>query len=358
MLSYDIIEHGQPLQRRLRETPQPQGREVVVRITHSGLCHSDVHFWKGYFDLGGGKKAFLADRGVLPPITLGHEPLGVISAMGPNAEGVKIGDKRLIYPWLGCGKCWACGEGMTTLCVTPKALGVALPGAFASHMVVPDARYLVATDGVDDAFAATLACSGVTSYSAVNKALSRVYEGDWIAVIGCGGLGLLAISILRALGFPQVIACDVDDAKLEVAKQQGAVKTVRSDREGANAVLAEAAGGRLAAAIDFVGMAPTFSLAYPALRRGGAYVLVGLHGGEVHLPLPPIAQRGVSILGSYVGTLDEMSAVVELARSGRLRPTPITMRPASEINDALGELEHSRAVGRTVLDFGSVGSDA
>lgn len=354
MQSYDIVEHGRPLQLQWRETPRPTGREVVLRITHSGLCHSDVHFWRGHFDLGGGRKAYLSDRGVLPPITLGHEPLGLVSAVGPEVRDLKVGDKRLVYPWLGCGRCWACERGMTTLCVTPKAIGVARPGGFATHLLVPDAQYLVDPDGVDDAFAATLACSGITSYAAVNKVLPRTYAGDWVAVIGCGGLGLLAVSILRALGFDRIIGCDVDDAKLQAATALGASRTLRSDRPGAGAALTELAEGRLAGAIDFVGMGPTFQLAYPALRRGGAYVLVGLHGGDVQLPLPPVAQRGVAILGSYVGTQDELVAVVALARSGKLRPAPIAMRDPAEITTALEELEHSRHIGRTVLDFGAL----
>lgn len=357
MLSYDIMEHGAPLQSRVRQTPTPTGSEVVLRITHSGVCHSDVHFWKGYFDLGGGKKALLSDRGIRPPITMGHEPLGIVSSVGPNVRTVRPGDKRLVYPWLGCGKCWACALGKTTLCVTPKAIGVALPGGFATHLLVPDAKYLVTTDGVDDAFAATLACSGVTSYSAVNKLLPLALKGDWIAVVGCGGLGLLAISILRALGFEQVIACDVDDLKLQAAIAQGAARTLRTDLPQASAELAKLAEGRLAGVADFVGIPPTFQIGYMALRRGGAYVLVGLHGGDVQLPLPPVAQRGVSILGSYVGTLEDLEAVVNLARSGRLRQTPVDLRPADHVTETLRQLEESRGVGRTVLDFSSITAD-
>ena len=354
MVSYDILEHGQPLQARLREAPRPTGREVLVRITHCGVCHSDVHFWKGYFDLGGGKKARLADRGLKPPMTLGHEPLGMVDALGPAALGVEVGDKRLVYPWLGCGACWACEKGLTTLCVTPKAIGIALPGGFATHLLVPDAKYLVPTDGIEDAFASTLACSGVTSYSAVNKLLAHVHDGDWIAIIGCGGLGLLAIAILAGLGFQRIIACDVDEAKLDAAATQGAAKTYCSDQVASPATLAELAGGRLGGVIDFVGRTQTFDLSYPALRRGGAYVLVGLHGGDVQIPLPPIAQRGISILGSYVGTLDEMVAVVDLARSGKLRPTPVALRLPQDVNSALEELENNTSQARTVLDLATV----
>src|SRR5258708_17586971 len=109
MISYDVIEHGKPLQKILKETPKPTGTEVVVRITHSGVCHSDLHIWDGYFDLGGGRRFFVRDRGCVPLFTLGHEPLGVVEAFGSGAAraapALKIGQRRLVYPSIGCGKC-------------------------------------------------------------------------------------------------------------------------------------------------------------------------------------------------------------------------------------------------------------
>jgi D-arabinose 1-dehydrogenase-like Zn-dependent alcohol dehydrogenase len=351
MLSYEVIEYGKPLQARLHDTPTPVGRQVVVRITHCGVCHSDVHLWKGYFNLGGGKKDLLSDRGVLPPRTLGHEPLGIVTALGPEVRDVAIGQKRLVYPWIGCDKCWACEAGLSTLCAAPRNLGIGLPGAFATRLLVPDAKYLVDVGGIDDGFAATLACSGVTSYSAVAKVLPNVLENDWVAVIGCGGLGLLTIAILKALGLKKIVACDIEDGKLEAARSQGAVKVIRSDLADARAVLKEATEGRLAAAIDYVGQPRTFELPYAVLRKGGTYVLCGLHGGELTLPMPPIALRSIAIIGSFVGTLDDLTKVVELAKSGRLQPTPTTTKSPDEINSVLEDLDLGRGIGRTVLDF-------
>ncbi|MEN2384033.1 alcohol dehydrogenase [Comamonas sp. A7-5] len=354
MLSYDVTEHGKPLQARLRETPKPTGTEVVVRITHSGVCHSDVHLWHGYFDLGGGKKAYLKDRGLSPPLTLGHEPLGIVEAVGPEVRGVAIGDKRVVYPWIGCDKCWACDEGLSTLCATPRNVGIAMPGAFATHLLVPDPKYLVDVSGIDDAFAATLACSGVTCYSAIAKAVPQMRAEDSIAVIGCGGLGLLAISMMKGMGFQNIVACDIDDRKLEAARGQGAARTVRSDAPEARKALNEATEGRLAAAVDFVGMAPTFNLAYSVLRKGGTYVLVGLHGGEIALPMPPIAQRSIAIVGSFVGTLGDMNGVVELAKAGKLQAPPINIKAPAEISSILEDLDQHRGIGRTVLDFSRI----
>ncbi|MGY6269752.1 alcohol dehydrogenase [Achromobacter denitrificans] len=351
MLSYEVTEHGKPLQVRLRETPKPAGAQVVIRITHSGVCHSDVHLWHGYFDLGEGKRAYLKDRGLNPPLTLGHEPLGIVEAVGPDAQGVAVGDIRVVYPWIGCGKCWACDEGLSTLCAAPRNVGIAMPGAFATHLLVPDPKYLVDVSGIEPAFAATLACSGVTCYSAIAKATPQMRADDWIAVIGCGGLGLLAISMLKGMGLRNIVACDIDDGKLDAAKTQGAALTVRSDRPEAHDALRQATAGRLAGAIDFVGMPATFQLPYSVLRKGGTYVLVGLHGGEMALPMPPVAQRSIAIVGSFVGTLSDLHGVVELAKAGKLRAPPITIKVPGEISGILEDLDHHRGVGRTVLDF-------
>ena len=321
-----------------------------MRVTHSGLCHSDIHLWEGYFDLGAGKKANLSERGLRPPLTLGHEPLGIVVACGEDVTEVSPGDKRLVFPWIGCGACWACKSERSDLCATPRHIGIAMPGAFATHLIVPDPRFLVDTTGLDDAFAATLACSGVTSYAAVRK-LPAVTDEDWIAVIGCGGVGMTAISILRALGISKIIACDVDDKKLDAATTLGATIGLRSDQQGASDELARLTNGMLAGAIDFVGMPRTFEVAYPRLRKGGTYVVCGLHGGELKTPMPPIAQRSVSIVGTFVGTLADLQATVALAQAGKLFPQPIHIRGAADINQAMRDLNEGKVVGRTVLDF-------
>ena len=346
MISYDIIDHGKPLQRTLRETPRPQGAEVLVRITRSGVCHSDLHIWEGYFDWGAGKRFYVKERGCVPPFTPGHEPFGVVEAVGPRAKGVKPGQKRLVYPWIGCGKCTVCKAGQDNYCVSgSRYLGVNRAGAYATHVLVPDARYLVDTGGIDDAFACTLACSAVTVYSAINK-ISLLAPKDAVAVLGCGGLGLIAISVLRAKGVKNIIACDIDEAKLAAALQQGAKSALNTRAPDA----AQKLQG-IAAAVDLVGSPATASLGIGALRKGGRYVLCGLFGGELVHPLPPIAQRAIGIVGSYVGSLQELKEVVALAKKKKLKPMPIETRPAAEASNALEDLKAGRVLGRIVLDF-------
>jgi D-arabinose 1-dehydrogenase-like Zn-dependent alcohol dehydrogenase len=349
MLSWDIVEHGKPLQKALKETPRPQGSEVLMRITRSGVCHSDLHIWEGYFDLGGGKRFYVRERGCVPPFTPGHEPFGIVEALGPKARGVRVGQKRLIYPWIGCGKCAVCKAGQDNYCVSgSRFLGVNRPGAYATHVIVPDAKYLLDTTGIDDSFAATLACSAVTAYSAIAK-LPALSPKEPIAVLGCGGLGLIGIAILKAQGARNIIGCDVSDTKLDAARKLGASATVNTGGADARQRLQG-----LAAAIDFVGSAATASLGIAALRKGGRYVICGLYGGELVHPLPPIAQRAIGIVGSYVGSLQELKEVVALAKKKKIRPAPVQTRPAEEANAALEDLKAGRVVGRVVLDFESV----
>lgn len=349
MLSWDIVEHGKPLQKVMRETPAPKGSEVLMRITRSGVCHSDLHIWEGYFELGGGKRFYVKDRGCVPPFTPGHEPFGVVEALGPRAKGVRVGQKRLIYPWIGCGKCAVCKAGQDNYCISgSRYLGVNRPGAYSTHVLVPDAKYLIDTTGVEDGFAATLACSAVTAYSAATK-LPQIAPRDSIALLGCGGLGLIAISVLRARGVRNIIGCDIDDAKLAAAAKLGAKKTINTRAPDA---LQQMQG--IAGAIDFVGSPATAALGIAALRKGGRYVICGLYGGELVHPLPPIAQRAIGIVGSYVGSLQELKEVVALAKKGRLRQAPVQTRSANEANSALEDLKAGKIIGRVVLDFESI----
>jgi D-arabinose 1-dehydrogenase-like Zn-dependent alcohol dehydrogenase len=351
MLSWQIIEHGRPLQKVIQETPKPKGTEVLVRVTRSGVCHSDLHIWDGYFELGGGKRFYVKDRGCVPPFTLGHEPFGVVEAVGPGAKGVKVGQRRLVFPWIGCGKCPVCKAGQDNYCVSgSRFLGVNRSGAYATHVLVPHPKYLLDATGIDEGFAATLACSGLTAYSAAAK-LPALGPKDWVAVLGCGGLGLIAVSILRAKGVKNIVACDISTSKLDAAAKLGAKATVDTSAQDAGRQLQALASGNLAGALDFVGMPATALLGIGALRKGGRYVLCGLFGGELVHPLPPIAQRAIGIMGSYVGSLQELKEVVALAKKKKLRQAPVETRSADEVNRTLDELKAGKILGRVVLDF-------
>lgn len=348
MKSYDVVEWGQPLQLRRRATPIPHGREVLLRLTHSGVCHTDLHVRDGYFDMGGGKKLTLAERGLTLPITLGHEPLGVVAAVGDAVHGVRPGDAVLVNPWIGCGTCLRCEEGREHLCPNLRPLGIATPGAFATHLIVPDGRYLIDVTGLDHASTAPLACSGLTAYCAVKK-LHPIDPRDWIAIVGCGGVGLMALAVLRGLGHERVIACDIDAVKLAAAREAGAHEICNLGSDGLERLSAVADDG-LYGILDFVGAPTTVALAASALRRGGRCVLSGLIGGEATLPLPVFGLREIAIVGSAMGATRDLIELIALVRQGRIRLPKVELRPLAAAESALADLANGKVIGRVVLE--------
>ena len=346
MISYDVTEWGKPLQKALRDTPTPQGTEVLVRVKYCGVCHSDVHIRDGYFDLGGGKKFHMSERVMKTPVTMGHEPLGTVVSAGPDAKDVPVGQDRLIYPWTGCGQCARCQEGMDNWCPTPRFIGIQKSGGYADHLVVPHPKYLVDVSGLDPQYAPILACSGLTTYSAVRK-LMPCSSKDWIVLMGAGGLGLMAVTMLRALGHENIAVCDIDSTKWDAARAVGAKEVFDPSKPETLEKLMALPGGVWGAA-DFVGAEATAKLAMAVLRKGGRYVLVGLYGGEVPLSLVPLAQRALTIQGSYVGSLQELREVVDLAKSGKLQPIPTALCSLEEVSGVLDQLKKGGVIGRVV----------
>jgi D-arabinose 1-dehydrogenase-like Zn-dependent alcohol dehydrogenase len=350
MLSYDVIEWGKPLEKVEREIPKPKGTEVLLRLKYCGVCHSDVHIREGYFELGGGRRLLMTERGMSLPATLGHEPYGTVIAAGPDAADVPIGEDRLVYPWTGCGGCARCREGLDNFCMAPAMIGIQRRGGYADHLIVPHPRYLIDAAGIDPTWAAILACSGLATYAAVSK-LNPIPREEWVAVIGAGGLGLSAIGMLKALGHQHIVAVDIDDAKLKAAKTAGAAATVKGGDADSGKEMQQIAGGPLCAAVDLVGTNETASLALGTLRKGGRLVLVGLYGGEIPLSVVATIQRALTIQGSHLGTLAELKAVLALAREGKIQPIPIVKRPLSEVSRTLDELKQGAIVGRVVVEM-------
>lgn len=347
MESWDVTDWGKPLQKRIREVPQPQGAQVLMRVTHCGVCHSDVHIQAGYFELGGGNRMALA-KTVPLPATLGHEIVGEVVAAGPEAGDVRVGACYLVNPWTGCGECPLCLADQDNLCPKGRALGVQLPGGFASHVLVPHPKYLVDIAGLDPARAAPLACSGITTYSAIRK-LMPLRPQDWIAVIGCGGVGLSAVSILHALGHERIVACDIDEAKLRAARTRGATAVCNTAEDAPKRLLA-VTGGPLYGLLDFVGTESTVGLALSVMQRGSRYVVCGLMGGTLQIPLPVLSMREICLMGSYVGNPVDLRELVKLAREGRLELAEVVRRPLAEAQQALDALATGTVVGRQVLE--------
>jgi D-arabinose 1-dehydrogenase-like Zn-dependent alcohol dehydrogenase len=234
--------------------------------------------------------------------------------------------------------------------MAPRWVGVQRPGGYSDHLLIPHPRYLVDATGIEPAWAATLACSGLTTYSAAAR-LAPIPKDEWVAVLGAGGLGLMSIGMLRAMGHERIVAVDIDPAKFPAAREAGAAATVDAKDPDAAKALQQEAGGPLYGAIDLVNTTATASLALATLRKGGRLILVGLYGGEIPLSLVAVVQRALTIVGSNVGTVAELKAVVELARAGRLPRIPIERRPLSEVSRTLDELKAGKIVGRVVAEI-------
>jgi D-arabinose 1-dehydrogenase-like Zn-dependent alcohol dehydrogenase len=348
MKSYDVAECGAPLKLFERPTPRPQGSEVLLRVLAAGVCHSDIHFWEGHYDLGGGKRLQLTERGMRLPLTMGHETVGEVLEAGPEAEGVAAGARRVVFPWIGCGDCPVCRRGEEQLCPKPGFLGVFRAGGYADHILVPHPRYLLEIGDLHASQAAPYACSGLTAYGAL-KRLGPVIAEEPVVVIGAGGLGLMCLNLLKAMGGRGAIVVDTDARKREAALRAGALAAIDGAAPDAVKELRAAAGGGVWAAIDFVGATSTARLAVDALAKGGRLVVVGLFGGEITLPLPFIPMRAMTIQGSYVGSLAEMKELLALVSRAGIPSIPITSRPLAEADATLQDLRAGRLVGRAVL---------
>src|ERR1700693_601289 len=262
MKSFQVADFNAPLKEVDQPTPQPSGTQVLIKVKAAGVCHSDLHIWEGGYDLGHGRKPLsLRDRGVSLPRTMGHETVGEVLAFGPDLKSgdkgdLKVGDIALVYPWIGCGKCATCLAGDENMCLKPASLGVYCDGGYADHMTVPHPRYLLNLRGLDPVTAAPYACSGVTTYSALKKVEASFNSP--IVIFGAGGLGLMALSLLKAMGGKGAIVVG------------GAADALEQ--------LAQKAGGPIRAVIDLVGNAKTTQLGFDCLAKGGKLVIVGLIG--------------------------------------------------------------------------------
>ena len=351
MRAWAVVENGAPLQCIEMADPRPEGTQVLLEVTHCGVCHSDLHFWEGTYNLGGGKVLKLTDRGVTLPRAIGHEIVGRVVELGSDATGVAIGDLRIVYPWIGCGTCERCLGGEDNICDKPNTIGVMQNGGFGSHVLVPHARFLVDPGTVDPALAATFACSGITVHSAVKK-IMPLAPHEPVVLIGAGGLGLAAIEMLKAFGHETIITVEINPEKRAAAMAAGATNTV----DGSVANLAEAiiaaAGRPVKAVIDFVNASATAQAGLDALAKGGKLVLVGVAGGEIPLSLASLIFKPRTIQGNATGSPQDLRDVVALAQSGKLKPIPLTILPKDSANEAMTRLHDGKVTGRLVLKSG------
>jgi D-arabinose 1-dehydrogenase-like Zn-dependent alcohol dehydrogenase len=354
MRAFQVCTCGQPLQLTVQPTPEPTGTQVLVKVLAAGVCHSDLHLADGYFDLGAGRTLSLSDRGMKLPLTLGHENTGEVVALGPKAQDVPIGAKVLVYPWIGCGACASCRRDEENLCRAMRSLGVFAHGGYADYVMVPHPRYLLDIGDLPPERAAPLACSGVTTYSALKKA-TRLKDEPAV-IIGAGGLGLMCLALHKAMDGHSAIAVDIDPAKRAAALTGGARLAIDATAADAVAQIVDATGGGASTVIDLVGSSATARLGIDSLAKGGKYIIVGLYGGDVTLSLPPFPMRALTMEGSYVGSLPELKELIELVRRVGLPQVPVATRPLDDVNAVMSELRAGKITGRVVLTPGSAAS--
>lgn len=350
MKSARIEKPNESLEVQEFETPKPRGSQVLIRVESSGVCHSDIHLWEGGYQGLEGQFLKTTDRGVNYPLTPGHEIAGIVDSLGEEAEGFTKNEKVLVYPWIGEGRCPACRIGQENLCDKPRSLGIYTDGGYADYVLVPSYRYLLKMgDELDTDASATLSCSALTAYGALKNA--DLKPNDNVVIVGAGGLGLMAIQLVKAVTGSKIIAMDLDDEKLAAAKKNGADNTINSKQEDPVKAVMELTDKMGAdAVLDFVNASKTVESDMHFLRRRAKLVLVGLFGGELKLSLVSMPTRAYRLIGSYTGTLSEMVELVSLARRGVIKPLVSNRFKLNQVTEALTMLKEGKIFGRGVIN--------
>jgi alcohol dehydrogenase, propanol-preferring len=309
--------------------------QVRVKVEASGLCHTDIHAAHGDWPV---KPS--------PPFVPGHEGIGRVVELGPGVSEVAVGD-RVGMPWLGyaCGTCDHCVSGWETLCLEQKNMGYSIDGGFGEYATAYGRYVVKVPDGIDPFDAAPLTCAGVTTYKAVKVAGTR--SSDVVAVFGVGGLGHLAIQYAAIAG-GRVVAVDLIDEKLELARELGAEFTVDATKEDPTEAIQRLGGADQAIALAVSPRA--FEQAYGSLRRGGTLVFVALPAdNEVKLPIFETVLNGITVVGSIVGTRTDLREVFELHAAGKTRVIR-EVRPLDRVNESIADVEAGRVAARIVFE--------
>jgi alcohol dehydrogenase, propanol-preferring len=327
-----------PLTIEERPVPTPGPGQVLVHMEASGLCHTDIHGAHGDWPVK-----------PTPPYVPGHEGVGIVESVGTGVTSRAVGD-RVAIAWLGsaCGHCDHCVSGWETLCEKQQNSGYSIDGAFAEYAVA-DADYVVEVPEAVSSFdAAPLSCAGVTTYKAIKVA--HVQPGERVAIFGVGGLGHLALQYARLVG-AEVIAVDVTEEKLALAAELGADHTVNAATTDPVAAIESLGGADVAVALAVT--PKVFEQAFASLRRGGRLVCVALppeSEGPLHLPIFETVLKGIQVIGSIVGTRQDLAEVFRLHELGRTRVIA-EARKLDEVNEAIDEVLHGRTTARLVFEF-------
>ncbi len=339
MEALQLVAQHKPPELREVPVPEPGPGQVLLKIGGAGACHSDLHLMEA--PLGRTRL----------PFTLGHENAGWVEKLGPGAEGCSVGDAVLVYgPW-GCGHCLNCRTGLENYCEkagNARPGGLGRDGGMAPHLLVPSTRFLVPLGALDPREAAPLTDAALTSYHAVKRSLHLLGPGCTAVVIGIGGLGQMAVQLLKALsGATTVVALDTAAAKLETARQMGADEALLSG-DGAVKRVKDMTGGQGAhVVIDMVGIDPTLKMAAQMARALGHVTIVGLGGGALPVNSRALAKE-CSVAAPYWGSIPELMEVVSLAQAGKIRML-VEQFPLRRAGDAYRLLRDGKIRGRAVI---------
>ena len=332
-----VTEFNQPLQIKDVDIPKVSAGKVLVKMIATGVCHTDLHAMHGDWPI----KPSL-------PFIPGHEGVGEVVEIGEGITHLKVGDKVGI-PWLysACGHCDHCYAGWETLCKEQQNSGYSVNGSFAEYCLA-DGEYVgVIPDGVDLLEIGPILCAGVTVYKGLK--MTEAKTGDWVAISGIGGLGHVAVQYAKTMGF-NVVAIDVDDSKLALAKELGAdvgINALKVDvKEEVLKATGEGCHGVLVTAVS----PKAFEQAVSIIRRGGTMVLNGLPPGKFDLSIFDMVLDGITVRGSIVGTRLDLKEALDIAARGKVK-AHISVEPLENINDIFDRMEQGKIDGRIVIDF-------
>ncbi|RJS62516.1 alcohol dehydrogenase AdhP [Bacillus sp. PK3_68] len=329
-----VNEFKQDLEVKTVSKPKPGPGEALVKMEACGVCHTDLHAAHG-------------DWPVKPklPLIPGHEGVGVVEAVGEGVTTLKVGD-RVGIPWLysACGECEYCLKGQETLCPNQENGGYSVDGGYAEYCLAAADYVAKIPDELDSVAAAPILCAGVTTYKALK--VSGAKPGDWVAIYGIGGLGHIALQYAKAMGF-NVVAVDIADEKLVLAKELGADETVNGMQENPVEAIQNRVGG-VQAAVSVAVTKRAFEQAYQSVKRGGTLVVVGLPNDELPIPIFDTVLNGVSVKGSIVGTRMDMKEALDFAARGKVK-AQIETAPLDQINEVFEKMVQGKINGRIVL---------
>ncbi|PBQ13295.1 alcohol dehydrogenase AdhP [Pseudomonas syringae] len=311
--------------------------EALLKMQCCGVCHTDLHVKNG-------------DFGDKTGVILGHEGIGIVHEVGPGVTSLKPG-VRASVAWFfqGCGHCEYCNSGNETLCRAVKNSGYTVDGGMAEECIVIADYSVKVPDGLDSAAASSVTCAGVTTYKAVK--VSNIRPGQWIAIFGLGGLGNLALQYAKNVFNARVIAVDINEDQLQFASEMGADLVINSRTDDAAKVIQEMVGGAHAAVVTAVAKT-AFNSGVHALRAGGRLVAVGLPPEAMSLDIPRLVLDGIEVVGSLVGTRQDLIEAFEFAAQGKVVPK-VTLRPIEDINEIFDEMQQGKIKGRMVINLSS-----